>query len=496
MKKLITLLLIAVVLLTCSTTALAYAGSAEDPLISKSFAQSWADSLLGDLLEQARVLMQSFEERFTVKTADDTVPQKQYALAEGSVIRMYEGASITVTEGTAKVEIISGEFVNVTVGGAAINGRLLPGHLYIVCENGEAVVTATAPARFNIEGRFSVTAADGTVPTATPSPTPVVTPTPTPVVTPSPTPVVTPSPTPVVTPSPTPVVTPSPTPVVTPGPTPVVTPTPVIIVIEATPVIVYIPVTPSPAPIIPSTPTPTPSASATPKPTASPAPTVSVSPEVTATPSVVITVEPSVNVTGTLSFKDVSSQAWFYNDLRYCIRMGLIDGISKKEFAPSDALTRGQAISVIARLHQLQEEQSITLKNHWFGPKWYKTYVSYAVENDLLDESYKKLSRKEMKATVTRGEFAELLYTVLPVSEDEVLNNIPDNAIPDVKAFSDHAEAIYALYRAGVLVGYTDTPGVKDHTFKAHETVIRSEAAVLTARMADTSRRMEFTIEN
>ena len=480
MKKLITLLLIAVVLLTCSTTALAYAGSAEDPLISKSFAQSWADSLLGDLLEQARVLMQSLEERFTVKTADDTVPQKQYALAEGSVIRMYEGASITVTEGTAKVEIISGEFVNVTVGGAAINGRLLPGHLYIVCENGEAVVTATAPARFNIEGRFSVTAADGTVPTATPSPTPVVTP----------------SPTPVVTPSPTPVVTTSPTPVVTPGPTPVVTPTPVIIVIEATPVIVYIPVTPSPAPIIPSTPTPTPSASATPKPTASPAPTVSVSPEVTATPSVVITVEPSVNVTGTLSFKDVSSQAWFYNDLRYCIRMGLIDGISKKEFAPSDALTRGQAISVIARLHQLQEEQSITLKNHWFGPKWYKTYVSYAVENDLLDESYKKLSRKEMKATVTRGEFAELLYTVLPVSEDEVLNNIPDNAIPDVKAFSDHAEAIYALYRAGVLVGYTDTPGVKDHTFKSHETVIRSEAAVLTARMADTSRRMEFTIEN
>ena len=488
MKKLITLLLIAVVLLTCSTTALAYAGSAEDPLISKSFAQSWANSLLGDLLEQARVLMQSFEERFTVKTADDTVPQKQYALAEGSVIRMYEGASITVTEGTAKVEIISGEFVNVTVGGAAINGRLLPGHLYIVCESGEAVVTATAPARFNIEGRFSVTAADGTVPTATPSPTPVVTPTPTPVVTPTPTPVATPSPTPVVTPSPTPVVTPT--------PTPVVTPTPVIIVIEATPVIVYIPVTPSPAPIIPSTPTPTPSASATPKPTASPAPTVSVSPEVTATPSVVITVEPSVNVTGTLSFKDVSSQAWFYNDLRYCIRMGLIDGISKKEFAPSDALTRGQAISIIARLHQLQEEQSITLKNHWFGPKWYKTYVSYAVENDLLDESYKKLSRKEMKASVTRGEFAELLYTVLPVSEDEVLNNIPDNAIPDVKAFSDHAEAIYALYRAGVLVGYTDTPGVKDHTFKAHETVIRSEAAVLTARMADASRRMEFTIEN
>lgn len=464
MRKHIFALLVSLVLLgCCSVTASAYAGSAEDPLISKSYAQSWADSLLADLLAQARSMLQSAEEKLPSDTGGQ-LPQNTYALAESSTVRLYEGASITLLAGSGKVQIVSGEFVNITVGGAAINGRILSGHQYIVCENGEAVVTATAPARFRVEGRHTVTKAEGTAPSVTPLP--AVTATPAPTATPSPTPVVTASPTP------TPTVTP------TPSPTPIPTPTPVVIIIEATPVIIYVTPSPTPQPVITDAPTPTPAATET------PTPTPSATPEVTAVPTV-----------SALTFKDVSAQAWFYDDLRYCVRMGLMGGISKKEFAPSDDLTVAQAISLAARLHQLLEEGKLTLKDHWFSRKWYKTYVKYAVEQQLIDESYAKLSRKEMNQGISRGEFADLLYTVLKTEDRQPLNEIAENQIPDVKSFSDHAEAVYALYRAGITMGYTDTPGVTDHTFKTHETPTRSEAAVLTARMSDPLRRVEFTIE-
>lgn len=467
-QQLISLFLVWGLLMSCSpTAAAAYAGSAEDPLISKSFAQSWISTLLNDLLAQAQVMIHRFEDSFT---EDGTVkpPQKSYALAKDSTIHLYEGASITVTGGTAKVEIMGGEFVNATVGGAAINGRVLPGHLYIVCEKGEAVVTATAPAQFNIEGRFSVTAADGTIPTATPSPPP----TPTAVPTPS------------ATPAPTPVATAHPTPTVTAAPTAIPTPTPVVIVIEATPVIVYVPVTPEPTPV------------PTPAPTAVPEPPVTTSPSVTDTPepTAAVTTTP-VSASSKMTFKDVSAQAWFYDDLRYCVRAGLLNGVSKKEFEPNNELTVAQAITLTARMHQLHETEEITLKNQRFGRKWYKPYVKYALEEGLIAESYQSYSRKEMNAPVTRGELAEMMYRVLPREELEAINDIADNAIPDVKDFSDNAEAIYTLYRAGVLTGYTDTSGITEHTCKADQAPKRSEAAVIAARVMDSTRRVQFTIE-
>ena len=172
----------------------------------------------------------------------------------------------------------------------------------------------------------------------------------------------------------------------------------------------------------------------------------------------------------------------------------MLNGISKKEFDPSGELTYAQAITLASRMHQLHYTEEISLKNHWFGRKWYKTYVNYAVENGLIDEAYKKYSRKEMNSAITRSELIELLYKVLPEDELKAINDIGDNEIPDVKDFSDGAKAIYAMYRAGILTGYVDTPGVTEHTFKGHESIKRSEAAVIAARMMEPTRRVEFSI--
>lgn len=469
MKKQILSFILLLALLVGSSPSVfaAAAGSAEDPLISKSYATEWFQTLTDDLIRLFDNIVLDFKNAYFPEDGSAIeLPEREYSLPIGSTMELKSGATVTVASGTAKVEIKQGTIVNVTAGGQAINGRLIPGHLYIVCEDSVVVVTTTSDAVLIAEGEFTVNRSGEASPTPTPTPTPTVAPSPTPTVTPSP------SPTPTVTPSPTPTATPAPTaaPVPTVQPTAQPTPTPQIIYVP-----VYVTPTPeiTPAPIIIATPVPSPT------------------PEVTETPEPTVTPTPNTTVkSGTVPFKDVSSSAWFYSELRTAVKLGIIDGMEKTEFDPSGEVTVAQAITMAARMHQLQAEDEITLKNHWFPWKWYKSYVKYALKNELIDEKYGDYSRKEMNSPVTRGELVEIFCNILPVEEYEAINEIPENAIPDVSFTDRGASAIYTLYRAGILSGADD-----EYRFKADETVKRSEAAVIVARMMDDDFRVEFIIE-
>ena len=444
-RNLIALLLAMCILLGCSPAVYAAAGSAEDPLVSKSHAESWASALLTELVGKSK---KRIEEHMTVNGGTDTASESK-VLPVNSVISLDSGASVTLVSGAAKVHISKGSFINVTVGGAAINGRLLPGHKYIVCEDSLAAVTVTADAMLQLEGSYTVQATN-TLPT----------PTPVPFMTPSPSP----------SPTPSPAATPSPTP--TPAPTAVPTPTPVVIVIEPTPVVIYVTVTPEP--------------------TQTPAPTA----EPTATPDPIHTIIPaSPVITTVVKYKDVSNDAWFYNDLQFAVREDLISGTGKSQFSPAANLTVAEAVELASRLHQHLNDGEITLKDG-FWLWWYTPYRKYALNNGLIDESVGNLKRKAMNAPISNGDFAEMLANVISHEEPTPLNNIPKNTIPDVKDFSPNAYAVYALYRAGILTGVTDREGIDDHSFMAHECPTRAEAAVYAARIADTDRRVEFSIDS
>ena len=72
----------------------------------------------------------------------------------------------------------------------------------------------------------------------------------------------------------------------------------------------------------------------------------------------------------------------------------------------------------------------------------------------------------------------------------KALNNIADNAIPDVKLGDKCADEIYAFYRAGILTG-SDKQG----TFNPDSTIVRSEVAAILLRMYDASTRVQFTLK-
>ena len=86
---------------------------------------------------------------------------------------------------------------------------------------------------------------------------------------------------------------------------------------------------------------------------------------------------------------------------------------------------------------------------------------------------------------LTRAEFAALLASSLPEEALPVLNEV--DAIPDVAHDHPQAQAIYLLYRAGVLQG-TDAQG----TFSPDGTLTRAQAAVIVTRMTDPALRVVF----
>ena len=184
-------------------------------------------------------------------------------------------------------------------------------------------------------------------------------------------------------------------------------------------------------------------------------------------------------------FTDVSVNSWYYVSVRSAWENGLIDGVSAYKFEPDGQLTVAQAIKLAAALHQMQTSGSVTLKN---GQPWYSTYLSYAVRNGIVGETYMAYTAAQMNAPVTRGEFVHILCGA--AKDHTVRNEVADNAIPDVKVTDAYGADIYTFYRAGILTG-SDAKG----TFHADSTIRRSEVSAILNRMYDVSARQSIALK-
>ena len=188
----------------------------------------------------------------------------------------------------------------------------------------------------------------------------------------------------------------------------------------------------------------------------------------------------------TFPFNDVSKADWYYNSVRSAWHNGLINGVTEYEFQPDSTLTVAQAIKLAAALYQMEHEGKIRLTNG--ETKWYDTYVSYAIANGVIEQSYASYTDAQMNAPVTRGEFVHIFHG----AKDgyTAISTVADGAIPDVKTTDKYAAEIYELYRAGILTG-SDAKGA----FHAASTIKRSEAAAILLRMFDSSARMPITLK-
>lgn len=180
-------------------------------------------------------------------------------------------------------------------------------------------------------------------------------------------------------------------------------------------------------------------------------------------------------------FTDVSDDAWYADNVRAAYEYGLINGQSATRFAPDSSLTVAEAVKLAACLHSIYNTGSADFAA---SSPWYRTYVDYALQNGILIAE-----RSDYTQPASRAVFASVLAAALPAEALTAINTIEDGAIPDVSMSASYADAVYLLYRAGVLTG-SDSAG----SFLPSGTIKRSEAAAIVTRMADPSLRRTFSL--
>ena len=117
---------------------------------------------------------------------------------------------------------------------------------------------------------------------------------------------------------------------------------------------------------------------------------------------------------------------------------------------------------------------------------WYDSYVSYAVANGIIEKDYASYTAAQMNTEISREEFVHIFHGA--ESTYKAINQVADDAIPDVKTGDAFAAEIYDFYRAGILTG-SDANG----TFYPTASIKRSEVSAILIRMYDSSVRKSVT---
>ena len=180
-------------------------------------------------------------------------------------------------------------------------------------------------------------------------------------------------------------------------------------------------------------------------------------------------------------FTDVADTAWYAGDVQTACELGLMVGEGEGLFTPEESLTVAEALTLAVRVRATYEGDVLPGQ----GEPWYQVYFDYAVSAGMADTgTLEPLADEPAGRALT----AFLFSAALPEEELPAINEI--TSLPDVDEGTAYSEAIFFLYRAGVLTG-EDEYG----TFHPAESLTRAQAAAIIARVAVPSLRQGLTLQ-
>lgn len=169
-------------------------------------------------------------------------------------------------------------------------------------------------------------------------------------------------------------------------------------------------------------------------------------------------------------FNDVPADAWCAANVKELYELGIMGGKSETHFDATGNITIAQTVVMAVRIfciyYDLDEPSGNT-------SPWYANHLELAEKYNIVTKQYDNYN-----VPITRAEFAQILRNVYPDGPLQKINYVQDNAIPDVPMDAENAEAIYKLYRAGVLTG-SDDKG----TFYPETYITRGAAAAIASRL-------------
>lgn len=135
-------------------------------------------------------------------------------------------------------------------------------------------------------------------------------------------------------------------------------------------------------------------------------------------------------------FIDVDEDDWFYEDVVYVYKNGLMSGTSDTEFSPYHSLTRGMAASILYRLAGSPEVEYISVFDDLEDGKWYTDGMLWAVNEDIIAGYGDGTCGPENLVTIEQ--LASILYRYAgspetdggKISKKAIVGVISDYAIP------------------------------------------------------------------
>jgi hypothetical protein len=182
-------------------------------------------------------------------------------------------------------------------------------------------------------------------------------------------------------------------------------------------------------------------------------------------------------------FEDVNEDDWFYDDVKYVNILGLMNGVSDKQFAPTGTMTRAMMVTILHRIHTLQTDDATPdatpePTNFTDVPEnlWYTEAIAWAASNDIVNGIGD--NRFAPDAPITREQFATILLRYANYAGEGPQGNWAIRLdFADLDQISDWAlEGAMFCSMKGIITG---KPG---NLFAPQGNTTRSEAAAMLHR--------------
>ena len=155
-------------------------------------------------------------------------------------------------------------------------------------------------------------------------------------------------------------------------------------------------------------------------------------------------------------FPDVTSGQWYYDDVMYLYRNGVIGGFPDGTFKPEQKVTTGQALKMIILAAGYAEPE--TAPSHWA-----RGYLNFALEQGFLVRG----EITDLDVNMSRVLTAKVAARALGVTRTDTQQKFSDTNDDDT----------HALAEIGIIGGYPDG------TFRPNGSLTRAELSAIVSRI-------------
>lgn len=178
-------------------------------------------------------------------------------------------------------------------------------------------------------------------------------------------------------------------------------------------------------------------------------------------------------------FADVASTDWFYDNVLYVYRAGLMTSAAANIFSPHTGMTRAMTVTVLCRLSGDTGNYTNGFLDIGSG-SWYENAAAWAVANGIANGTGG--SKFDPDSAVTREQLAVMLYNYAKYKGYDISVGEDTNILSygDALSISDYAcAALQWACNAGILNG--DTNG----NLNPHASATRAEVVAMLQRFVE-----------